>query len=148
LSMPAHVQDRQRTRHPARMRVLQSCLRVSHVQASGSGDGGNGSRSLQNTSAFHGLSPPFGPESYSSRPASGEEVFHAALRAAPTCFVQLLPAHRGAAGGNFRHRNAAGNRTHQSTKIAADTFVFQDVRNALGDFTMAKIASGTLLDAN
>src|SRR5260370_16271303 len=75
-----------------------------------------------------------------------QQLFHAALRTAAACFLELLPAHRRSSGIYFHHADTARHRTNQRTKIAADTLVVQYLWNVLGQYSMTQIAERALFD--
>src|SRR5262249_28940058 len=71
---------------------------------------------------------------------------YAAMRTVAASFLQLLPAHRRPARGNFGHGDASRDRTHQRTEITADALVFQHARHMLRRYAVAEVAGHPCVD--
>src|SRR5215475_4739001 len=63
-------------------------------------------------------------------------------------FLELLPAHRRPACGNFGHGDASRDRTHQGAQVAADALVFQHARDVLPKDAIAKVAGHSRVNLN
>src|SRR5690242_20162792 len=87
-------------------------------------------------------------KSYSRGFASGQQLLRTALRALPSGFLELLPAHRRTTGLHLDHGDAAGHGADQRAQIAAHTLIFQNVWNMPELDAMAQITARTLFHAN